>query len=183
MTGVQTCALPIYIKNYDIKDLRQAIGYVPQEPVLFDTTIEENVKYGFDSTKEEVEDACKIADATDFITKEKGKEEEILLNEVNTHEGISIGKGFNRKVGAKGSLLSGGQKQRLAIARAILRKPKIILFDEATSALDSETEKIVQNALNKVSLGRTSITIAHRLGTLEDTDTIFVIENGKIGRA
>ena len=87
-------------------------------------------------------------------------------------------KGLDRKVGAKGSMMSGGEKQRLAIARAVLKNPKIMLFDEATSALDSETERVVQEALNSVCQGRTSIVIAHRLGTIEDEDTILVLENG-----
>ena len=178
----------IDIKEYSLSDLRQAIGYVPQEPVLFDTTIEENVKYGNEkATRADVEDACRIADATDFITKnvDKGNKEieskEVMLElDKQKEQGIDIGKGYERKVGAKGSLLSGGQKQRLAIARAVLKQPKIMLFDEATSALDSETEKIVQKALNQVSTGRTSIVIAHRLGTIDDNDTIFVLENGKM---
>ena len=173
-------------------DLRQSIGYVPQEPVLFDTTIEENVKYGSGSkTRKEVEEACEIANAADFILKDSDQQndndenhsERILITIEHVNEKIDIGKGYERKVGAKGSLLSGGQKQRLAIARAVLKKPKIMLFDEATSALDSETEKTVQKALNQVSQGRTSIVVAHRLGTIEDDDIIFVLENGKLAES
>eukprot|EP00826_Nyctotherus_ovalis_P045944 TRINITY_DN5133_c0_g1_i7.p1 TRINITY_DN5133_c0_g1~~TRINITY_DN5133_c0_g1_i7.p1 ORF type:complete len:1278 (-),score=456.32 TRINITY_DN5133_c0_g1_i7:19-3852(-) len=162
----------INIKEYDIKSLRKLIGYVPQEPILFDTTIEENVKYGyFDATREEVEKACKIANAVDFILKDEYMPRDGVVFATSgglmDKDEIDIGKGYERKVGAKGSLLSGGQKQRLAIARAILRDPKIMLFDEATSALDSETEKVVQKALNQVSVGRTSVVVAHRLGTIE----------------
>jgi len=176
----------INIKEYDIKSLRKKIGYVPQEPILFDTTIEENVKYGyFNAKREEVENACQIAGAADFITKDEclPREGSVLTTSANLlkkEEEIDMGKGYERKVGAKGSLLSGGQKQRLAIARAILRNPKIMLFDEATSALDSETEKLVQRALNQVSVGRTSVVVAHRLGTIEENDQIFVLENGKV---
>ncbi len=176
------------IRKYRLEDLRRAIGYVPQEPILFDTTIEENVKYGTpEATREQVVEACRVADAYDFITKDEVKHDEVLLTidrPLETHKALNdevdIGKGFERKVGAKGSLLSGGQKQRLAIARAVLKQPKIMLFDEATSALDSETEKLVQKALERVSVGRTSIVIAHKLGTIGDDDTIFVLENGKI---
>ena len=177
----------VNIKEYSLTTLRQSIGFVSQEPVLFDTTIEENVKYGSpDKTRKDVEEACQIANATDFIIKDSNTEnlnndiEIVLPSKERLTEKIDIGKGYERKVGAKGSLLSGGQKQRLAIARAVLKKPKIMLFDEATSALDSETEKTVQKALNQVSQGRTSVVIAHRLGTIEDNDTILVLENGTL---
>ena len=177
----------VNIKEYSLTTLRQSIGFVSQEPVLFDTTIEENVKYGSpDKTRKDVEEACQIANATDFIIKDSNTEnlnndiEIVLPSKERLTEKIDIGKGYERKVGAKGSLLSGGQKQRLAIARAVLKKPKIMLFDEATSALDSETEKAVQKALNQVSQGRTSVVIAHRLGTIEDEDTILVLENGTL---
>ena len=168
----------IDIKDYSLHHLRTNIGLVPQEPVLFDTTIEENVKYGKPDAKEEdVKEACKIAGALDFIEKIQKPEEkpgEVVI-EIDKNS-----KSFGREVGAKGRALSGGEKQRLAIARAVLKKPKILLFDEATSALDSSVEKGVQDALNNVSVGRTSIVIAHRLGTITDNDTIFVLENGKI---
>jgi ATP-binding cassette subfamily B (MDR/TAP) protein 1 len=137
----------VNIKDYFLTHLRQAIGFLSQEPVLFDMSIEENVKYGReDITKEGLIEACGIADAMKFI-----------MRNANEGKNDDLGNEFERRVGSKGSLLSGGQKQRLPIARAVLKKPKIILFDEATSALDSETEKIVQSALNKVSQGRTSI--------------------------
>ncbi len=178
----------VNIRKYKLEDLRRSVGFVPQEPVLFDSTIEDNVKYGTpNASREEVMDACKVADAYDFIMKDETKHDEVVLTidkPMDTQKGlkdeIDMGKGIERKVGAKGSLLSGGQKQRLAIARAVLKQPKIMLFDEATSALDSETEKIVQKALERVSVGRTSVVIAHRLGTIGDNDTIFVLENGKI---
>eukprot|EP01022_Parablepharisma_sp_SALTPOND_P020295 TRINITY_DN364_c1_g1_i1.p1 TRINITY_DN364_c1_g1~~TRINITY_DN364_c1_g1_i1.p1 ORF type:complete len:1324 (+),score=185.08 TRINITY_DN364_c1_g1_i1:6701-10672(+) len=168
------------VKEYSLNDLRKSMGFVPQDPVLFDTTIEENVKYNYEeATKEDVVEACKIADAMEFINRDSKEGREEVRN-LPGELVIDLNTGFNRKVGAKGSLLSGGQKQRLAIARAVLRKPKIMLFDEATSALDSETERVVQKALNQVSAGRTSIVIAHRLGTIEEGDTIFVLENGKV---
>eukprot|EP00826_Nyctotherus_ovalis_P054724 TRINITY_DN718_c0_g1_i13.p1 TRINITY_DN718_c0_g1~~TRINITY_DN718_c0_g1_i13.p1 ORF type:complete len:472 (-),score=134.92 TRINITY_DN718_c0_g1_i13:82-1497(-) len=184
----------VNIKDYSLRNLRQSVGYVPQEPILFDTTIEENVKYGSpERTHEEVKEACEIADAIDFILKDSNEvwptvpfQSSAKLNEEKTEQ-FNIDKGFaitpphvpNNKR-AKGSLLSGGQKQRLAIARAVLKRPKIMLFDEATSALDSETEKAVQKALNQVSRGRTSIVVAHRLGTIEDDDIILILENGKV---
>ena len=189
----------VNIKEYPLSKLREIIGYVPQEPYLFDETIEENVKYSKqDATEPEIREACKIADAISFIERDlpEAKKAENSSNNINEQQSkeaglvqeqsiqISmygdIGKGFKRKVGVKGSLLSGGQKQRLAIARAILKKPKIMLFDEATSALDSETESEVQKALNRVSDGRTSITVAHRLSAVGDEGIIFVLDNGKI---
>ena len=185
----------VNIKDYSLSDLRRAIGFVPQEPILFDATIEDNIKYGSEEkTQEEVAEACRVANAVDFISKEADENEihliiqneEIKETNVPSTEGREtlrtlnpeLRKGLDRKVGAKGSMMSGGEKQRLAIARAVLKNPKIMLFDEATSALDSETERVVQEALNSVCQGRTSIVIAHRLGTIEDDDTILVLENG-----
>lgn len=106
------------------------------------------------------------------------------LNQISSRKSIekncSDGRGYNRKVGLKGGKLSGGQKQRVAIARTVIRRPKIYLFDEATSALDTESERIVQDALNKISKNSTSICIAHRIATIIDSDIIFVIKDGKI---
>jgi len=180
----------VNIKDYSLADLRHAIGYVPQEPVLFDSTIEQNVKYGkADATHEEIEKACEIADAAEFIEKSEIAQGTEMLATVQRFvdmenseikENFELGTGYGRRVGAKGAHLSGGQKQRVAIARAVLKNPKIMLFDEATSALDSGTEKVVQRSLKNVSQGRTTIVIAHRLGTIEEDDTIIVLEKGKV---
>ncbi|CAG8506586.1 14903_t:CDS:10 [Cetraspora pellucida] len=151
----------VNVKQWNLEYLRANMALVGQEPVLFDLTIEENIAYGKEGcTKEEVEEAAKEANIHNFI--------------------ISLPDGYNTRVGEKGTQLSGGQKQRVAIARALIRSPKILLLDEATSALDSESEKVVQNALNKASKGRTTLTIAHRLSTIQNADLILVCKKGKI---
>jgi len=151
----------IDIKEYDLKWYRKNIGLVAQEPILFSGTITENILFGKpNASMEEVENAAKMANAYEFIMKQTD--------------------GFNTKVGEKGTQLSGGQKQRVAIARAILKDPKILLLDEATSALDAESESLVQDALDKLMKGRTTIIIAHRLTTVRNADKICVIMNGKI---
>lgn len=146
----------------DVEWMRTQIGLVSQEPILFATTIEENIRYGKPggTTHEEVVEAAKQANAHGFI--------------------CSFPDGYNTMVGEKGVTLSGGQKQRVAIARALIRNPKILLLDEATSALDSESEKVVQDALDRARLGRTTVVIAHRLSTIRDADKILVVSNGKI---
>jgi subfamily B ATP-binding cassette protein MsbA len=144
-----------------LKELREIIGMVPQETVLFSGTILENIRYGnLEASEEKIRSAAQMANAEEFIFK--------MEMEYNTH------------VGERGVQLSGGQRQRIAIARAILRDPKILLLDEATSALDSESELLVQEALHKLMQNRTSVVIAHRLSTILDADEIFVIDKGRL---
>lgn len=146
---------------YDILDYRQQMAIVPQEVLLFGGTIRENILYGKPNAgPEEVEKAAKMANAWEFIA--------------------GFPEGLETIVGERGVKLSGGQRQRIAIARAILKDPAILLLDEATSSLDAESEKVVQDALNVLMEGRTSIIIAHRLSTIRDVDQIYVIEGGQI---
>ncbi|NXO14555.1 MDR1 protein, partial [Oriolus oriolus] len=147
------------IRTLNTKWLRENIGIVSQEPVLFATTIAENIRYGREDISDaEIEQAAKEANAFDFISRLPDK--------------------FNTMVGERGAQLSGGQKQRIAIARALARNPKILLLDEATSALDTQSESIVQAALDKARAGRTTIVIAHRLSTIRTADTIAGFEKG-----
>ncbi|CAH1796934.1 unnamed protein product [Owenia fusiformis] len=151
------------IHSVNVAWLRRQIGIVSQEPVLFDASIAENIMYGDNSrnvTMDEVIQAAKSSNIHNFIS--------------------SLPDGYNTSVGDKGAQLSGGQKQRVAIARALVRNPKILLLDEATSALDTESEKIVQEALDRARQGRTCIVIAHRLSTIQDSDKIAVISNGRV---
>ncbi|PIO38047.1 hypothetical protein AB205_0072970, partial [Aquarana catesbeiana] len=149
------------IRTLNVKWLRENIGVVSQEPVLFGTTIKENIRYGReDVTDAEIIQATKEANAYDFISK--------------------LPDGLDTMVGERGAQLSGGQKQRIAIARALARNPRILLLDEATSALDTQSEKIVQNALDKARAGRTTIVIAHRLSTIRTADVIAGFHNGAV---
>lgn len=149
------------IYDIDTRSLRANIANVPQEVILFGGTISENIRYGKpNATDEEVNEAARQANAFDFIE--------------------TFPDGMSTLVGERGVKLSGGQRQRIAIARAILKNPRILLLDEATSALDAESEKLVQDALNTLMVGRTSIIIAHRLATIKEVDQIYVIDEGVI---
>jgi ABC-type multidrug transport system fused ATPase/permease subunit len=149
------------IQSYTLEDLRRLIAYVPQDAYLFDGTIEENIGYGKPgAAKEEISAAAKAAYAYDFIMEQKD--------------------GFQTMVGERGVYLSGGQRQRIAIARALLKDAPILLLDEATSALDSESEQQVQQALERLMKGRTTIAVAHRLSTIRHADRIYVLDQGRV---
>ncbi len=151
----------VNLKNYDLYSFRRQMAIVPQEVEIFDTSIKENIAYGNpDASKKEIEAVAKIANASEFIEKMKD--------------------GYNTEVGERGVKLSGGQRQRIGIARAILVNPKILIFDEATSSLDSYSEKLIQDAMDKITKNRTVIIIAHRLSTIKKADKIVVLEEGKI---
>ena len=156
----------ITVDGHDIRDvtlasLRGQIGLVPQETMLFSTTIRENIRYGrLDATDAEIEEAARAANAHNFI--------------------MELEHGYDTQIGERGVSISGGQRQRIAIARAILKDPRILILDEATSALDTESEKIVQAALDNLMVGRTSFVIAHRLSTVFNADRIYVIDGGHI---
>ena len=149
------------IKDVSITDLRSLMGIVTQEPILFNDSVIENIRLGNQSASlEDVVQAAKIANAHEFVE--------------------SLEAGYNTNIGDRGSKLSGGQRQRLAIARAVLKNPEILILDEATSALDTESEKLVQEAIENLMHGRTSLVIAHRLSTIKHADNIVVVDNGKI---
>lgn len=149
------------IKDIPLKDLRNLIGYVNQEPILFNDTIFNNIAFGADNPSiEKVIEAAKIANAHDFIMEKED--------------------GYNTKIGDRGVLLSGGQRQRLSIARAILKNPPILILDEATASLDTESERLVQEALDRLISQRTTIAIAHRLSTIKNSDKIIVMQEGRI---
>ncbi|KAF8387606.1 hypothetical protein HHK36_026259 [Tetracentron sinense] len=151
----------INLKVFQLRCIRQKIGLVSQEPVLFASTIKDNISYGKDgATIEEIRTATELANAAKFID--------------------NLPQGLDTLVGEHGTQLSGGQKQRVAIARAILKDPRILLLDEATSALDAESERIVQEALDRVMVNRTTVIVAHRLSTVRNADMIAVIHQGKI---
>lgn len=152
------------IKKMNLKTLRLKIGLVQQEPALFSTTIYDNIKYGKREANEiEIMKAARAANAHGFISR--------------------MPEGYQTQVGDKGVMLSGGQKQRVAIARAILKDPTILLLDEATSALDTASEKMVQEALDRLMERRTTILVAHRLSTVRSADSIAVLQNGKVAES
>ena len=149
------------IVNVNLNSLRKNISLVSQDVILFDDTIKANIAYAkLDATQDEIENACKFAAAKEFIEK--------------------LPNGLETIIGENGIRLSGGQKQRLSIARAILKQSPIILLDEATSSLDSESERVVQNAINNLTKNRTTLVIAHRLSTIHNANKIFVVKNGTI---
>jgi subfamily B ATP-binding cassette protein MsbA len=149
------------IQQYDLEELRKLMGIVTQESILFNDTIFNNIAFGVpNATEEAVIQAAKIANAHDFI--------------------IETENGYQTNIGDRGMKLSGGQRQRLSIARAVLKNPPILILDEATSALDSQSERLVQDALNHLMENRTSIVIAHRLSTIQQADEIIVLQEGEI---
>lgn len=149
------------VKDYTMESLRSHMSFVTQETILFNDTIFNNIALGRpDATEEEVIEAAKIANAHDFI--------------MQTEEG------YQTNIGDRGIRLSGGQRQRLSIARAVFKNPSILILDEATSALDTESEKLVQDALNKLMQGRTTLVIAHRLSTIKEADEIIILQDGRI---
>ena len=159
----------ISIDSFTLNSLRAQYGLVQQEPLIFNTTILDNICYGrAEATAEEVKQATEIANASKFIGEltEKDDEEQIELADSDDDRFRSLGDGYRVLCGVKGGKLSGGQKQRIAIARAVVRNPKILMLDEATSALDESSQAVVQEALDKVMTTATSLVIAHRLSTL-----------------
>ena len=149
------------IRKVTLNSLREQVGIVPQETVLFNGTVYDNILYGrLDATREEVEAAAKAANAHNFI--------------------MGLPEGYQTMLGDRGVNISGGQRQRISIARAILKNPQILILDEATSALDTESERVVQEALDRLMVGRTSFVIAHRLSTIKNADKIMVLEKGKL---
>jgi subfamily B ATP-binding cassette protein MsbA len=151
----------INIKNYSLESIRNHMGIVTQEAILFNDTIASNISLGMDdATPEQIEHAAKIANANNFILQKEN--------------------GYQTNIGERGNKLSGGEKQRTTIARAVLRNPPILILDEATSSLDTESERLVQEAINNLMSNRTSIVIAHRLSTVRHADEIIVLSKGKI---
>ena len=151
----------INVKDLGIHDLRQLIGNVNQEAILFNDSFRNNIAFGVDDANDEqIAEASKVANAYEFITQSE--------------------QGFDTNIGDRGGKLSGGQRQRVSIARAILKNPPILILDEATSALDTESERLVQEALERLMKSRTTIAIAHRLSTIKNADEIYVLFEGEI---
>jgi ATP-binding cassette subfamily B protein len=148
-------------QELDLRSVRKYISVVPQESVLFEGTIAENIAYGLgDVTLQEIEESLRDANAWGFVSQ--------------------LDNGIQTVVGERGARLSGGQRQRIAIARALIRNPKVLILDEATAALDSESERLIQDALSKLMASRTSFVVAHRLSTVKEADVILVLEDGQI---
>jgi len=151
----------ISLSHYDINSFRARIGFVPQDTLLFNAAIKDNLLWGKnDATQQEIESACRQAHAHEFI--------------------MELPQGYDTEVGDRGVRLSGGQRQRIALARAIIRKPELLLLDEATSALDSQSEMLIQQAINDIARETTIVIVAHRLSTIANADYIYVMENGTI---
>lgn len=151
----------VNIKEYSMESLIAQMGIVTQEAILFNDTVYNNITFGMENVgREDVINAAKVANAHNFI--------------------IEMEKGYDTNIGDRGAKLSGGQRQRLAIARAVLKNPPILILDEATSALDTESERLVQDALNNLMKNRTSVVIAHRLSTIQNADEIIVLQKGEI---
>ena len=151
----------VNVKDIKLDSLRELMGLVTQESILFNDSVKNNIMLGVDqATDEDVIEAAKIANAHEFIT--------------------DLPNGYDNNIGDSGNMLSGGQRQRLSIARAVLKNPPIMILDEATSALDTESEQLVQQALEKMMENRTSIVIAHRLSTIQKADKIIVVQKGEI---
>lgn len=149
------------VKDFAVKDLRSLMGNVSQEAILFNDTIRNNIAFGVEhATQEQIEQAAKIANAHEFI--------------------MATEQGYDTNIGDRGSKLSGGQRQRLSIARAVLKNPAVLILDEATSALDTESERLVQEALERLMKDRTTLVIAHRLSTIRNADMICVMHEGEI---
>jgi ATP-binding cassette subfamily B (MDR/TAP) protein 1 len=149
------------IRDLNLHWLRSTVGLVSQEPVLFNMSVADNIRYGRpDASQEAVEEAARAANAHSFVQ--------------------ALPEGYATQLGEGQIQLSGGQKQRIAIARAIVKDPKVLLLDEATSALDAESERVVQEALDRLMVGRTTVVVAHRLSTIRDADSIAVVYKGHI---
>ncbi len=161
VTGGEVLIDGINIKDYSLQSVRSLMSIVTQEPILFNDTIANNIKLGKENASDdEIIDAAKVANAHNFITQKE--------------------RGYETNIGDRGSKLSGGERQRLTIARALIKNPPILVLDEATSSLDTESERLVQDAINNMMQNRTSIVIAHRLSTIRHADEIIVLQNGKI---
>jgi len=161
VTGGEVIIDDVNIKNYSLKSVRSLMSIVTQEPILFNDTIANNIRLGKETaTEKEIIEAAKVANAHTFITQKE--------------------KGYDTNIGDRGSKLSGGERQRLTIARALVKNPPILILDEATSSLDTESERLVQDAINNMMQNRTSIVIAHRLSTIRHAHEIIVLQKGKI---
>jgi subfamily B ATP-binding cassette protein MsbA len=161
VTGGEILIDGVNIKEYQIKSLRKQMSFVTQEPILFNDTIANNIALGnIEATEEQISNAAKIANAHNFIIQKE--------------------QGYETNIGDRGTKLSGGERQRVTIARAVLENPPILILDEATSSLDTESERLVQEAINNLMKDRTSIIIAHRLSTIRNADEIIVLQHGQI---
>jgi ATP-binding cassette, subfamily B, bacterial MsbA len=162
VTGGEVLIDGINIKDYSLESVRNQMSIVTQEPILFNDTIAHNIALGSADkvSTEQIVAAAKIANAHDFIIKKENQ--------------------YESNIGDRGSKLSGGERQRLTIARAVLKNPPILILDEATSSLDTESERLVQDAINNMMQNRTSLVIAHRLSTIRHADEIIVLQKGKI---